>query len=468
MTGPRAAAVALSAALFAAGCALAQNVVVLPPSTPLSPADGRAIEQALLAAPEFPFPADVMGASDALASPDPKVQAAADAALSRAAIQLAREEHGLIANPAAVDPNWTLKAPYDARADFNAARADGRIAQWAKSLWRRDPGYLGLRSAWGRYEQIRARGGWKALPPGLELRHGSHGHEVLALRARLAAEGYRVGSEGDANYDSTLAEAVAEFQTRHGLKPTGVLSKATVEALDVPVETRLASLAANLERARWLPDQLPPDRIEADVAGAEVTLFEDAKPALVMRAIVGDAKHQTPLFTSHVSDIVFNPPWHVPTSIAKAELWPKQARSPTYFSRHGYSVINGQIVQRAGPQSALGRIKFEIPNPFAVYLHDTPGKALFEVDSRGRSHGCVRLQKPNELAVALLSDQGWDAARVQKTIDDLTTRWVKPDKAIPVFLVYRTAVTTDDGPAIFRSDLYGWDAKLASALASVR
>ena len=461
----------LVAILFASGAG-AQNLIIAPPppaarlpAPPLSLADGEAIERGLLAASEFAFPPQLEGAADNLASADPTLRAAADAVLSKAAILLAADERGDLADPAAVDPNWALRGNYDPAADFAAARAAGRIPAWIDGIVRRDAGYTALLAALVRYQAIAARGSWGALPPGLTLVPGAKGKWVSALRLRLAREGYAAGSPADHVYDANLADAVREFQRRHALRASGDLDAATVQALNVPVAARIVTLRANLERARWLPQQLPDDRIEADLGSAKVTLFEGGQPSLTMRAVVGDPKHPTPLFASHVSSIQFNPAWHVPSSIAKAELWPKQARSPGYFARHGYSVVNGQIVQHAGPHSALGRIKFEMPNPFAVYLHDTPGRALFAVDSRGRSHGCVRLEKPKELALALLASQGWTADRVQAAIDSGVTHWVRPATAMPVFIIDRTAEAPDDGPATFRPDLYGWDGKLALALA---
>ena len=477
----RRAALIGGAALLAAGTAMGQ--VVLPPAPPpvvvappppvrpLTVADGKAIEQALRDAPEFAFPAQLEGVAANLASRDPQARADADAALTKAAITLAVDEHGRLANPAAIDPNWALRAPYDAGADFAAARAQGHIAAWLKSLARHDPDYLALQAAWRRYDAIRAAGGWPTLPEGpvaAKLVKGAKPAKIgkpvqgkLADRAlaRLAKEGYG----GD-----SLGKEVAEFQRRHDLHPTGVLNAETIKAMNVPVEDRLATIAANLERDRWLPDTLPPDRIIADIAAADVTYYKDGKPVLTMRTIVGDAKHKTPLFASHVSNIVFNPAWHVPSSIAKAELYPKEKRSHGYFARNNFSVIDGQLVQHAGPKSALGRIKFDMPDAFNVYLHDTPGHALFAVDARGRSHGCVRLEKPKDLALNLLSGQGWDADRIEATIAKGDTLWVRPKLVVSVFLVYRTAQAAGDGPAIFRPDPYGWDNKLNASLAAIR
>ncbi len=433
------------------------------PPRPLTQADGEAIWKAILAAPEFPAPGNLDGAVTALGSPNPRVRAAAGAALARAAMILAEYEHGLPSNPAAVDPDWALRGPYDANADFAEARQGGNVPAWAAALPRHNPAYLSLVAAQSRYQDIADHGGWPILPDGLTLRPGAKSREVPRLRLRLAIEGYGGGSNTTAIYDRDLAAEVAEFQIRHDLKNTGAVDAKTLTALNVPVQARLATLAANLERERWLPDIFPPDRIVADIAGAEVTLYQNDEPALAMRSIVGEVSKPTPLFVSHVSSIEFNPPWHVPSDIAKAELYPK---GPGYLAKHGFSVVNGQLVQHAGPQSSLGRVKFDMPDPFSVYLHDTPGKALFAVDSRGRSHGCVRLQKPNDLAVALLADQGWTLEKVNDAIDAGDTHWVRPKTVTPVYLIYRTAEAPDAGPAIFRPDLYGWDDRLNAALAS--
>ncbi|HEY2177928.1 MAG TPA: L,D-transpeptidase family protein [Caulobacteraceae bacterium] len=429
------------------------------PLPPLSRADGEAIEAALKGAGEFAFPPEFENAAAELDSPDPATRKKAEDTLVVAAEALAFAEHGAFANPASIDPDWASRGPYDAAADFEKARAEGRVPAWLDSLKRRDPEYLALVAAWRRYQAIAAAGGWPRLPERASSGKGGKARFVELVHARLAKEGYA----GD-----SYAEDVAEFQRRHSLDPTGVVDAKTIAAMNVPVEARLATLGANLVRERWLPDPLPPDRIVADIAAAEVTLLRDGQPALTMRAIVGDKKHLTPIFVSRVSNIVFNPAWHVPESIAKAELYPKEARSHGYFARNDFSVINGQLVQHAGPKSALGRIKFDMPDPFNVYLHDTPGKALFAVDSRGRSHGCVRLEKPKELALELLSAQGWDDDRIETTIDKGDTLWVRPRQSIPVYIVYRTAEATGDGPATFRPDTYGWDSKLNAALAPAR
>jgi murein L,D-transpeptidase YcbB/YkuD len=447
---------ALAAALvLAPACLNAQGAPPIPPppEPPLTPADGQAIERALHEAGEFPTPAEAQGAARRLASPDPAMHEEAQAALVHAAVTLAVEEHGG-PDPAAIDPDWTLRAPYDAEADFAAARAQGRIAAWARALPRHDPGYLDLLAAWRRYDAMAGSGGWPKLPAGAVLRRGAKGRLVLLLRKRLAKEGYGDAHPARALFDAGLAAEVSDFQRRHGLPPRGAVNAATLEALNVPADARAATLAANLVRARWLPQEMPPDRIEADVAAAQVTLFVDGKPELSMRAVVGDAKHQTPLFASHVSGIVINPPWNVPTDIARKELYPK---GKAYLASHDFAVVNGHLVQHAGARSSLGRLKFDMPNPYSVYLHDTPFHNMFTLDRRGRSHGCVRLEKPRDLAAALLD---WSPEEVDDAIEQEDTRRVRPKMTVAVFLVYRTAAAVGDGPADFRPDVYGWDAKV--------
>jgi murein L,D-transpeptidase YcbB/YkuD len=432
---------------------------------PLSVADGLAIEHALKTASEFTAPSEVAGASGKLGSPDPEVRRQAETALINAAKALARGERGALQDPAKIDPNWALRPPYDADADFAAAQAHGAIAVWVASLPRKDDAYQGLLAAWRHYEVIRIAGGWKPLPPGGALAPGAKGPRVAALRDRLNIEGFASPATADPDvFDPGLAAGLAAFQARHDLSSDDGFSSETLAELNVPVEARLATLSANLERARWLPYHLQPDRIEADIARADVALFQKGQATMTMRAVVGDVKHQTPIFVSRVSSIVFNPPWVVPTSIAKTELWPKERASPGYFARGGFSVIDGQLVQHAGPKASLGFVKFDMPDPYSVYLHDTPARGLFDRDERARSHGCVRLQKPRELAAAILAPQGYTLDTVNAAIAARTTKRIIPTADYTVYILYRTAEATPDGEASFHPDVYGWDSRTVEAI----
>jgi murein L,D-transpeptidase YcbB/YkuD len=282
----------------------------------------------------------------------------------------------------------------------------------------------------------------------------------------LAVEGYAAAAPADRRaalrFDAPLSAALADFQTHHGLKGTGVLDRATLKALNVPAKRRLATLDVNIERERWAPAAMPAERIEVDVAGPDVTLFQDGKPTLAMLAIAGKPSWRTPMFATEVTGVEFNPPWIVPANIARRELWPKERRSRHYFRREDIHVASGgKLIQRAGPESSLGYIKFDVDDPFTVYLHDTPARADFARANRWLSHGCVRLQSPKALAAILLQ---WKPADVDAAIAAKATRTFPLKVEPPVFFLYRTALVGADGKVTFRPDVYGWDEELAAAL----
>src|SRR5690606_25975911 len=199
---------------------------------------------------------------------------------------------------------------------------------------------------------------------------------------------------------------------------------------------RLTQIEANLERLRWLPRTLPPERVEVNVAAAEVALIRADQPVLRMRAVVGDAAHKTLMVFSWLDAVDFNPPWNVPASIARNEIWPRVARDPGYLARNHFVSLGGRLQQRPGPDNALGQIKFDLQSPYGVYLHDTPAKAVFQRSRRALSHGCMRLEKPRALAEALLAPQGWSAAEVEGAIAARTTRRVVLTSPTPLFVYY--------------------------------
>ena len=266
-------------------------------------------------------------------------------------------------------------------------------------------------------------------------------------------------------YDAALVPVVQDFQKRRGLAADGVVGPATLAAFNVPAEARLAQIDANLERWRWSPRPLPADRLEVDVGAATATLFQAGAPVLEMRIIVGDKGHPTPMFASQLEAVVFNPPWNVPASIAAAEILPRAARDPGYLARNHYVLTGGRLQQRPGPDNALGQVKFDLPSPFGVYLHDTPGRAAFARTVRTLSHGCMRLEKPRELAAILLAGQGWDRAAVDAAISTGTTERIGLARPTPLFVTYRTAFV-DQGGLYLLPDPYGWDAQLERALAA--
>jgi len=375
-------------------------------------------------------------------------------ALVRTVLDRARALHsGRIANSDFLDI-WAVRpAPYDPLPGFAAAVASNRVPQWIASLTPPYAGYDGLRKGLAMYVDIRAKGGWPALtaksPP-------------LLVRARLAVE------DNNVTKIEKLADAIQRAQRRYGLNPTGALDSRTLASLNVPVAARIDAIKANMERWRWIPKDLPVNRVQVNIAAAVLTLFEGDAPIASMRAVTGrPGGNETPMLMSSIHSIVINPPWNVPSSIAKRELWPKGRAA---LIAQGYKIVGTpetgeRIVQPAGPSSALGRLKFDFDNPFAVYLHDTPARAKFASFDRLASHGCVRLEKPLPLAVMMLEkDPEWAGGAVEQAIATGKTQRVRLPERVAVYLFYWTAFANANGTVSFRDDPYGWDKLLAAKI----
>jgi murein L,D-transpeptidase YcbB/YkuD len=220
-------------------------------------------------------------------------------------------------------------------------------------------------------------------------------------------------------------------------------------------ERRARQIAVNLERLRWLPRHMPPDRVVVNAAIARLQLFRNDRPAFTTRVVVGEQDKQTPEFQSTIDSILFNPPWNIPRSIAQKEILPKLAADPGYLSSHHMRFrSNGGIQQEAGPYSALGRLKFEMNDRYDVYLHDTPEKLLFQATARMMSHGCVRVENPRALAVLLLGASG---EVIDKGIATGHTARRALPTPMPIFILYQTAYVESDGAIEFRADPYERD-----------
>lgn len=392
-----------------------------------------------------------------------------DGALKAVALRYARTVTGQRLRPSAVDADWAMEPSARALgAEFDAHLEVGDVAAWLANLPPTSEQYRALTNWRRRYAQLVANGGWAPLADGPSLGAGAEGPAVLALRVRLAVEGYTTpASAAPELFDPALEQALQRFQLQHGLEDDGVVGRATRDALNVPADQRLMQIDANLERWRWAP-VLPVDRIEVDAAGDEAVLYRAGEVRLRMRVITGDVKHRTPMFVSRVDGVLLNPPWNVPASIARQELWPKEAARPGYLAANHIRMVDGHLQQAPGVLNALGALKFEMPDRFAIYLHDTPGKAAFGRPDRHLSHGCIRLELPRELAVALLGQQGWSRDRLDAAILGGATQRIPLTQAMPVFVFYWTAAVDETGALIFRRDPYGWDAKLMHALDAVK
>ncbi len=357
--------------------------------------------------------------------------------------------------------------------------ASNRVAEALHSLLPQHADYASLRQALARYRHIAAQGGWPTIPGGAPLRPGERSERVETLRTRLRITGDLEGRPGteEKRYDEAVEHAVRAFQTRHGLDADGAVGSGTLTALNVPAAVRVRQLMQNMERWRWLPQDLGRRYILVDVPAFTLQVVERDQPVMTMRAVVGKPSWPTPVLSTTMTSIVLNPDWRVPPSIAAQELLPIFRANPGYLAQHNMKVSYGphevdpssidwfkvsannfpyRLRQEPGPKNPLGNIKFLFPNRFQVYLHDTPARALFTKPERAFSHGCIRLEKPAELAEYVLRGS-WTRERIQAALGQRTSRTVPLAEPLPLHLVYRTAWVNDDGVVHFRPDIYGYD-----------
>ena len=326
------------------------------------------------------------------------------------------------------------------------------------------------------YAGIAKEGGFPPPPPA-SLGPRSSGEPVLALRRRLVIEGdLGPGSSASPAWDSALSEALQRFQMRYGLAPSGTMNDRTRAAMAVPVEQRLAQIGRNMERlgARFV--EFAPRYVVVNIPGAQVEAVANGAIARRYVAVVGRPGNNSPQVDATITAVNVNPTWTVPQSILKKEFAPKLAKDPTVLARQNMKVLDGSgreldpssidwtsqkalnytLRQGSGGGNALGQLRIQMPNPDAVYMHDTPSKKLFGATDRFFSHGCVRVQGVNDLAAWLLGPD-WDAAKIAAEIATGERKDIALADHVPVHWVYMTAYVTPDGTAHFRNDVYSLD-----------
>jgi murein L,D-transpeptidase YcbB/YkuD len=370
--------------------------------------------------------------------------------------------------PETVEDLWEMqKNSVDIPRGLTEAVSANRLAQWIDSLAPTDIGYTNLSAGYARYRRITRAGGWPAFRQGGTIEPGASDNRIPALVARLVAEGDLGAAagerlKGNLAYGSELQQAVRSFQTRHGLGADGRIGPGTQRSLGATAEDRARQIALNLERRRWLKRDLNPERIEVNTAAAIMVYWKDGKPVHSNRVVVGSVENQTPSLEKPFASVVANPPWTVPMGIARREILPK---GPGYLAAHDmYINKDGWVVQRAGPQSSLGYVKFELRDSYAIFLHDTPSKAAFNLAMRQRSHGCVRVQGAVDFARLLLAPDPEKLAEFDAAQDSRETTRIQTGREIGVRLLYWTAFVDGQGRVAFREDVYKRDAKLADAL----
>lgn len=363
----------------------------------------------------------------------------------------------------------------------------GRVSDWLEGLAPQDAEYRALSEAYLRYRERALNERIETIPTeGGLIRPGDSDPRVPQLRARLQADGYlqetpapvqdqpqaqrnaeaqppaqTQAAQPSTTYTEAMADALRAFQREQGIAVDGIVGPDTIEMLNSGPDDRARQLALNLEARRWLPRDPDPNRFDVNLPGAMLTWRRDGQPAVYRKVIVGEPENPTPHLAEPFSQLVVNPPWRVPQSIAEEEILPK---GPGYMRANNmYVADNGMVVQRAGPEAALGLVKFDMQNRHAIYLHDTPAKSLFGENQRYFSHGCVRVEGAVDLARQVAEAHG-KGAEFQAKLEAGEEAVVELGTEIPVRLLYHTAFLDQDGKIAFRPDMYGWDEKLAQAL----
>jgi murein L,D-transpeptidase YcbB/YkuD len=456
-------------------------------------------------------------------SDSPALRARADLLMTDAVFTLMSHMRSGKVYARSIEPDWNIEpkvpgAGYDRT--LMSAVMGSRFPELIRSLRPESKEYSLLRKGLIRMKEIAASGGWRSVPAGRVIdKVGVVDPRIPAIRARLVVSGDFVTpasapsvdpardasapkdssaaadslsaapSDSDQVYGQDLFDAVMAFQKRHGLDTDGVIGNETVKAMNVPVSQRIDQIRINLERYRWFMNSRGSNYVMVNIPSFTVDLVQNNTPKWHSRVIVGKPDTQTPVFRAEMQYIILNPCWVIPSGIlVKDKIITSIMKDQSYLSKKNLAIVdnaghvlspfsvdwgryvNGgfpyRLVQASGDEGSLGRIKFMMPNRFTVYMHDTPSKELFEKSRRAFSHGCVRVDKPLDLAEIVLQDRvKWNRNRIQEAIDTDRTRTVNLPKNIPVYILYHTSFA--DGEQVeFRTDVYERDARLLKVLQS--
>ena len=330
--------------------------------------------------------------------------------------------------------------------------------------------YYRLKEVLRKYREISRKGGWKPIEikQGFKaFKPGDSSAAIAKIRERLFLTGDIGQNSGSQVFDPELVEAVRRFQQRTGKNPTDKILPEHIREMNIPVDLLITRILVNMERCRWIPPGYlnKGEYIVVNIPAFRLTYVKDSAVELTSPVIVGKSMTKTLVFSGMMSYIVFSPYWNVPVSIINKEIKPGMKRDPGYLDKHNMEWNNGQVRQKPGKNNSLGLVKFIFPNSNDIYMHDTPAKSLFERERRDFSHGCIRVGKPRDLAIAILKDDpAWTPAKIDAAMKGGKEQSYSLKKKIPVYIGYLTTWVDADGVINFYDDVYSRDARLAELL----
>ena len=387
---------------------------------------------------------------------------------------------------------WDLeknKGPEDPYSLLTVTLKKRQIKQTLEDLKPKSYLYDHLKVKLKDYRKLEKSGGWNSIPEGETLKKGMTNERIVDIRKYLTTtKDLSAGSDQDNQlFDEALEIAVKSFQYRHNLTQDGVIGKGTLAQMNISIEDRIDMIRINLERGRWVLNQPGDDFLIVNIAGFNIRRIKKGKVVYESRVIVGKNHKESPIFKDAVQYIVFNPTWTLPYSIASRETLPRLKKDPGYLAAKKMEIMdrNGKILdpnsidfskystknfpfiirQKAGPHNALGQVKFIFPNKYAVYLHDTPSRGLFNRENRAFSHGCIRLEDKWDLVMSLMNEPDvWNMDKINQIVDSGKTTQVNLKTPVDIYILYWTAGVDRDKNLYFERDVYNRDAAVLKAL----
>jgi murein L,D-transpeptidase YcbB/YkuD len=351
---------------------------------------------------------------------------------------------------------------FDLADAFATALRHGSIARFLAELPPPHPGYRWLVDALARYRTIAGHGGWPILPSSTAVALLSKNGKPSALAHRLALEDGTFAETPDLS-DADLGEALLRFQRRNGLDDNGKLTPDTLKALNVPASYRVQQIVANLERWRWAPRAFEARYVLVNVPDQSLEFVEDQSAKLSSKVVIGRKDAKTPIMRTEIVAVVANPPWDIPDDIAAKRILPHLRHNPNYLASKNMVLTDGSLQQNPGDDNALGKLMLDSPNPFGVYMHDTPDKKLFLLSVREKSNGCIRVEQIAPLASLALGGEDPDD-RIIEAIATGETQRIDLSEPLAVYALYWTAFADADGAMEFRPDRYDRDPPLIAKL----